>query len=144
MSRIVSFRGLIQNGGIDTIVLHTRDGSIGYRITKFRIINSLPGGAGAENVMKIFKTEQTTSDSAVDFSDQTLLGVATWGQNADHGAWTNSTIFDNEIFNQDIYVTHKDEQGGAANYYIELEQMALDLNQNTVATLKDIRNTTQV
>jgi len=26
------------------------------------------------------------------------------------------------------------------NYYIELEQVKLDLNENTVATLKDIRN----
>ena len=26
------------------------------------------------------------------------------------------------------------------NYYVELEQMKLDLNENTVATLKDIRN----
>jgi len=26
------------------------------------------------------------------------------------------------------------------NYYIELEQMKLDLNENTVDTLKDIRN----
>ena len=26
------------------------------------------------------------------------------------------------------------------NYYIELEQVSLDLTENTVATLKDIRN----
>ena len=45
------------------------------------------------------------------------------------------------IFNQDIYVTHKDVAvGQTVNYYIELEQIKLDLNENTVATLKDIRN----
>ena len=44
-------------------------------------------------------------------------------------------------FNQDIYVTHTDVLGaGACNYYIELEQFKLDLSENTVATLKDIRN----
>ena len=42
------------------------------------------------------------------------------------------------IFNQDIYVTNYGS--GAMNYYIELEQIKLDLNENTVATLKDIRN----
>ena len=47
----------------------------------------------------------------------------------------------NEIFNQDIYITHVDSDASAPiNYYIELEQIKLDLNENTVATLKDIRN----
>jgi hypothetical protein len=140
MGRIVSYRGLLANGGKNTIPLHTNDGKTGYKVVKFRIINSIPGGAGAENVMKIFKTDQVTVDSSVDFSDNTLLGVATWGQNADHGAWTNSTIFDNEIFNQDIYVTHKDEQGGSANYYIELEQMDITEDQALVAIVKNLRN----
>ena len=51
-------------------------------------------------------------------------------------------IFDNMTFNQDIYVTYKDDEtaGKFINYYIELEQVKLDLNENTVATLKDIRN----
>jgi len=49
-------------------------------------------------------------------------------------------IFDQEIFNQDIYIGTKDTQGNAMNYYIELEQVKLDLSQSTVATLKDIRN----
>ena len=45
------------------------------------------------------------------------------------------------IFNQDIYLTHLESQGSSAvNYYLELEQIKLDLNENTVATLKDIRN----
>jgi len=51
-------------------------------------------------------------------------------------------IFDKEIFNQDIYITHTEAAGSAlaCNYYIELEQVKLDLSENTVATLKDIRN----
>jgi len=49
-------------------------------------------------------------------------------------------IFDKEIFNQDIFVTHTDEGGSAkCNYYIELEQMKLDHTQNMNATLKAIR-----
>jgi len=51
-------------------------------------------------------------------------------------------IFDNEIFNQDIFVTYTTGQGGQKiNYYLELEQIRLNVDEATVATLKDIRNT---
>jgi len=56
-------------------------------------------------------------------------------------------IFDNEVFNQDIYITYTDNGGGSnedINYYIELEQIKLDLSENTVATLKDIRNAARI
>ena len=44
-------------------------------------------------------------------------------------------------FNQDVYVTFKKTAGTSpTNYYIELEQVKLALDENTVATLKDIRN----
>ena len=45
-------------------------------------------------------------------------------------------------FNQDIFLTSSinGSAGLEMNYYLELEQVKLDLNQNTVATLKDIRN----
>jgi hypothetical protein len=72
-----------------------------------------------------------------------LLAVAYYEDNATAGQTGKDTIiFDNEVFNQDIYVTYKDNSNETeANYYIELEQMKLDLNQNTLVTLKDIRNT---
>jgi hypothetical protein len=38
-------------------------------------------------------------------------------------------------------VTHSDVDGTEpVNYHIELEQVSLALDENTVATLKDIRN----
>jgi hypothetical protein len=50
-------------------------------------------------------------------------------------------MFDHEIFNQDIFVTHNDNEGSLAiNYYLELEVIKLDESQAMVATLKDIRN----
>jgi len=146
MSRIVSFRGKIADNGIDTIVLHTTDGSKGYRIKKFEMMAEATGTYDHGFIMKIFKVPQTTATALVDFSDQTLLGA---GYIANHENIQNpmlyQIVFDQEIFNQDIYITCKDiETGQNCNYYIELEQMSLDLNENTVATLKDIRNTTQV
>lgn len=140
---IKSFRGLIADGTQDSIILHTNDGSTGYRIKKFQVIQNTPGtGQSVEACMKIYKVQQTTIDNVVDFSDQTLLGVAYYQDN--NGTAENSTldvIFDGEIFNQDIFITHVDSDGAVPmNYYLELEQIKLDLNESTVATLKDIRN----
>ena len=141
---IKTFRGLIADDGQDTIVLHTNDGSTGYRLVKFQIINKQPGTADYENVVKIYKNSQSSIDATVDFSDNTLLAVAYGSADAtgQNNPATEIVIFDKEVFNQDIYVTNKAVSiGSSQNYYIELEQIKLDLNENTVATLKDIRNT---
>jgi len=145
---IKTFRGLIVDGGQDTIVLHTNDGSTGYRIVKFELFPQEPGETQYEHVMKIYKVEQTTIDNTIDFSDNTLLGAAFLqdGSGAENPTGLIVT-FDNEIFNQDIYITHDDARASDAepcNYYLELEQVKLDLNENTVATLKDIRNETRI
>ena len=149
---IKSFRGKIADLGTDVISLHTNTGSTGYRITKFQIMSPSPGVDLQESVVKIYKIpfinpqdSSSTPDGLVDFSDNTLLGVAYLET---HGEpWytdSDQVIFDQEIFNQDIYVTHKDVATGVGiNYYIELEQVKLALDENTVATLKDIRNITQ-
>ena len=143
---IKSFRGKIADGGQDTIVLHTNTGSTGYRIVKFEIISESPvTGGAAEHVVQVWKIQQATPSTLtveIDFSDNTLLAAATWS-GSDNPLYQSQqqVVFDNEIFNQDIYVTHTNTDGSAAcNYYIELEQIKLDLNENTVATLKDIRN----
>jgi len=140
---IKTFRGLIVDGGQDTIVLHTNDGSTGYRIKKFQCMGAAPGtGGGLEGVTKIYKINQTSVTGTVDFSDNTLLGV-NYYSDQDSPAYTaqQQVVFDNETFNQDIYITFSDVDGSnPLNYYIELEQVKLDLNANTVATLKDLRN----
>ena len=139
---IKTFRGKIGDGGFDTITLHTNNGSVGYQIKKFQIMPNNPGEIEAEIICKIFTVPQTTAVNTIDFSDNTLLAAAIYGANSVQ-ALINTTVvvFDNMIFNQDIYLTAIDqEQTSECNYYIELEQVKLDLNENTVATLKDIRN----
>jgi len=139
---IKTFRGLMQADTQDTIVLHTNDGSVGYKIVKFEIM-PYNFNVNSELTIQIWKVSQSSYSTLVDFSDQTLLGAAfteTVGGTAP--GHTTSVIFDNEIFNQDIYVTLQGQTLEACNYYIELEQMKLDLSENTVATLKDIRNVT--
>jgi len=141
---IKTFRGLMADDTQDTIVLHTNDGSTGYRIVKLDIMGHNPGSDDVEGLIKIYKTEQSSIDGVVDFSDNTLLGAAYWKEDAG-GIYpqSESIIFDQEIFNQDIFVTHKDvATGKKTNYYLELEQVKLDLSESTVATLKDVRNVT--
>jgi len=141
---IKTFRGLIADGAQDTIVLHTNDGSTGYRIVKFQLMPPDPTDENIENVTKVYSVSQTTVTDDIDFNDQTLL-AAGFHKNASIGNYSvdQIVVFDNMIFNQDIYVTTKsDDPADKMNYYIELEQIKLDINENTVATLKDIRNVT--
>ena len=142
---IKSFKGLIADGGQDTILLHTNDGSTGYRIVKFDIFPHKPGTEQSESTVQVFKIKQATVSkltAEVDFADNTLLAAGFYGKSAGvDNAETKLIHFDNEIFNQDIFVTHTETAGTqAVNYYIELEQVKLSLDENTVATLKDIRN----
>ena len=144
MSKIKSFRGLIDHNTIETISLHTNTGSTGYRIKKFEAMPKDPSGSSGTNILKIYSIPQTTTSSTIDFDDNTLIAAAVISHNASAFQYPPETVivFDNITFNQDIYVTQTDADGNqtACNYHIELEQVKLDLNENTVATLKDIRN----
>lgn len=137
---VKTYRGLLADGAQEKIPLSTKDGSVGYRITKFLLINEEPGSASAESVVKIYKTEQTTIDNNINFTDTDLLAAAYYTTNHAGQRGFTPIIFDTEIFNQDIYVTHEEvNDAEPCNYYIELEQMKLDHTQNMSATLKAIR-----
>jgi len=140
---IKTFRGLMADEAIDTIVLHNNDGSTGYRIVKFEMFPKNPGTSSGEWTMKIYKVPQTTADNVVDFSDNTLLAASYFTDQSVAATTPGAivTIFDQETFNQDIYITSVDTDATEPmNYYLELEQFKLDLSESTVATLKDIRN----
>jgi len=144
---IKSFRGLIANESVDQISLHTNNGSVGYKIVKLQLYPNKPGDEHYLSAVKVYSVPQpdpsvTPPDEVTDFNDQTLLAAAFFQDNSDKAYPADlDVIFDNMTFNQDIYITHKSKSGTASiNYYIELEQIKLDLGENTVATLKDIRN----
>jgi len=146
---IKSFRGKLADDAIETLSLHTNDGSTGYRIKKFQVMPADPTGDNMEATIKIYKIPQTAATNTIDFEDQTLLAAAYIenhdGTSSGFSNFTNAVIFDNEIFNQDVYVTLAAGIGAGTsgvNYYFELEQVKLSLDENTVATLKDIRNIT--
>jgi len=138
---VKTYRGLLADDGQEKIALATRDGSVGYRIIKFQIIPNKPGTTAGEHTMKIWKNEQPTVTAPIDFTDSDLLAVSYMENGSSSGNMQPEVIiFDNEIFNQDIYITQMDESGTEpCNYYLELEQMKLDQTQNMSATLKAIR-----
>jgi len=141
MSKIKSFRGKMADNTIDVIKLASITGSTGYKITKLRLMPSNLN-ANQEACVKIYKIPQTSATMEIDFSDNTLLAAAryTEASAADTYSEDMHVVFDNEVFNQDIYVTHKNNANVPINYYFELEQFDLALDEQTVATLKDIRN----
>jgi len=141
---IKSFRGQLLSGTENKIRLGTKQGKIGYRITKFMIINKNVATVTVELMAKIYKISgQTASIFTVDFSDSNLLGMAYYqDNNASTSTSSIVTIFDNEIFNQDIFIVASEGSGSSdpINYYIELEVINLSDNQAAVSTLMDIRS----
>jgi len=138
---IKTFRGKMANDTMDTISLHTNNGAIGYRIKKFQVMQTTDDDV--EATVKIYSVRQTSNENSIDFSDQTLLAACYFSSSSSSQLYPEdqTVIFDNMTFNQDIYITLRCHNAAAdVNYYIELEQVKLDLNENTVATLKDIRN----
>ena len=67
--KLITYRGVVPMGEQEKINLRTIKGKTGYRINKFMIMSTAPGGAQhAEVVAKVFLTDQSGSISAtVDF-----------------------------------------------------------------------------
>ena len=136
---IKSFRGKLAGDGTETIPLHTNNGSQGYRIKKLEVV---PASFGSDQIgIFTVNTIPFTPVTTVDFSDQTLVGVAiVRNDNSQGGTASDQVIvFDNLTFNQDIYLTHVEQSTNGVNFYLELEQAKLSKDEATVATLKDMR-----
>jgi len=146
MSRTISYRGTIDIGTEQRISLATIKGQVGYKITKFQVLSTTPGATAAvEYVGKITKVKDPNIGPVVKFTDADLLAVVYYQDN-DSSAYPDSKtiIFDNEKFNQDIFVNVTDAGSGSipANYYIELETMDLSEVETTMLTLKSLRTVT--
>ena len=125
----------------NTIRLSTNKGQIGYMIKKFQVMPSNESDdVGA--VIKIYTQHQANVDALVDFTDGTMLAVALYRQDSGNQYnFAQQVIFDAVKFNQDIYITYQDNEtpDKTMNYYLELEQVNLSVDEAAVATLKDMR-----
>ena len=141
-----SFRARLEDGDTLHIRLSTNNGLTGYQIKKLELFPTEPGITKGEHVVKVLsKEEEGVPVGTVTFDDPLLLASAYLAMN-DSAYYGNDmiTVFDNMKFNQDIYVTHKDNATGVAvNVYIELEQVKLSKDEATVATLKYMRSASE-
>ena len=144
MSKTLSFRGILDMGVQQKIKLSTIKGKTGYKITKFQILSETPGNiAHVEFVAKIYAKSQTSFPATVDFTESDLLAAAYYQDHTNTGTGDSVTvIFDNNTFNQDIFIYCEDAGGSTArcNYYFELETVALSDIESTQLTLKSLRN----
>jgi len=142
---IKTFRGLLSDGEVNKIRLSTKKGKIGYKIVKFQIIHHKPGQEDTESTVTINKVDFSPLNT-IDLSDGNILGVAFYYGNA-AGAYGDASvviIFEQEIFNQDIYIGANDLQSKKTNYYLEIESFDMSDNAAAVSTLRDIRLNPQV
>ncbi len=146
MSKKISYKGQLPMGEQDRIRLKTINGKTGYKINKFQVLSQQPGQSNVEFVAKITKTDQTGSiTNTVDFTDANLLACVYYQDEGNAARQNETIIFDNEKFNQDIFVNITDGAGATTpcNYYIELESMPLSDLEATMLTLQNIRTITE-
>ena len=134
-----SFKGLLDSGDIERIRLSTNNGLTGYKIIKFDIYPRNMN-VSDEYTVQVFSELPSAASSITNFDNPLLLATAFIETVSGAAEGMQSTVvFDTVKFNQDIYVTCDAQASNKCNYYIELEQVKLDLNEATVATLKDMR-----
>jgi hypothetical protein len=142
MSKILSYRGKMAKDTQEKITLHTLKGKIGYRIKRFEILAENPGTVTSEPAMKIYSKEQSAVTGTFDFTESDLLAAA-YTENQHQSTYLGLPkiiVFDNTVFNQDIYVTYTNLDGtDPCNYHIELETVDLSDLQSTQLTLKNLR-----
>ena len=141
---IKTFRGQLADEEQRTIRLSTNKGQIGYRIRKFQMFPAQFGVQDQESTIALWRYEQDTLSNTLDFDDHNLLAAACMStDNSENNPLNSNVIFDHVTINQDIFITHKDAHADntAVNYYVELEQVKLSVDEAAVATLKDMRGT---
>ena len=141
MSKTLTFKGILDEGLEEKINLSTLDGKRGYRIVKFKTMSSLIGANEYETMTKIYAKSQGSGSTGVDFSESDLLAASYIEDNPSHAYPLSETVFfDNEVFNQDIWISTASLTGTVpVNYYIELETIALTDVQSTQLTLKNLK-----
>jgi len=140
-----SFRGLLEDEGQNEISIQGSVGGIAWRITKFELMASSPVTAASESVMMIWREQQSSISSDVNFANDELLGSAVYSNQTDTTYYPDdlSVVFDNALFVRNIWITHKNESGAnSCNYYIELEQVKVSATGMAQLAVAAARRTT--
>ena len=135
-----TFKGLMADQTVERIRLSTNDGLTGYKVVKLQVFPR--SDDTIEATLKVYNTKQVSTTNTTDFGDPTILAAAYFSMDSNTASYPEdlTVVIDNKIINQDIYITlHCHNSSASLNYYIELEQVKLDISEATVATLKDMR-----
>ena len=121
--------------------LSTNNGLTGYRILKFQVFPY--DDTATESTFQVFSVDPAAITNTCNFNDPTILAALYFSAGGSQLYSENTTVVvDDKIINQDIFITLKGHNvASALNYYIELEQVKLDVSEAAVATLKDMRGT---
>lgn len=134
-----TYRGQLADAGQDRIRLSTIKGKVGYRIVKFELFPAVQDSA-KDNLVVVLKNEPSAVVTSANFTDSDILAAALMYNGTYEVQQT--VVFDQEVFNQDIYITNNDSIGSnAMNYYMELEIVSLNDAGAEYTTLKDMRQT---
>ena len=112
MSKMKIFTGKLTSDNNSTnqdqIHLSGGDENTCYRLHDLKLL-ATSESADISPVVKIYKNKQSAVDENIDFTQAGLLGAAIYRQDSGNNYPPQQTIlFDNEIFNQDIFITYKD------------------------------------
>jgi len=139
--KVHSFRGLLAHGDQDEISIQGSVGTIAWRITKLSLIAGAPGAGAQLSTVQVWREEQSSVVGTVNFSDNELLAVGLYHQQT--GVYGIHTIFDNQIFARNIYVTHNESSTGQSiNYYFELEEVKVSAAGKAQLAVAAARRTT--
>jgi hypothetical protein len=144
---IKTFRGFLTDGQQRKIRLSTKKGKIGYKVINLQLFPQRFGSIDQKSTVAIWKVKQTSASNQLDFADGNLLGGAVLStDNSENNPLNSIVFFEQEVFNQDIFITHLDAHGdnSGCNYYLELEAFNMTDNAAAVSTLRDIRLNPQV
>lgn len=134
MSKMKTFKGKIAHQGQDKVYLSGGEQGMGYRISRFQVIPKSPTDSSIEALMLIWKEKQLVLTDQVDFTNDSLIGVAFYNQ--DSTAANNISdiiIFDHEVVNQDLYITNIEGISSSdMNYFLELEEVKMSSGQQAV------------
>ena len=134
---IKKFSGLIPNLGLERIYLAGVESGKGFKVKDLQIISSQPGAIDYEYIVQVYMTKRTSTGlyDNIDFTKDDLLAVAYLsGDTSETHSDFQTVIFDETVFNQDIYISTADISGSTlpVNYMLTLEEVKMSDNESAV------------
>ena len=136
-----TFKGKLASNANATIRLSTNNGLTGYKIIKFQIF-PVNFNTSDEYNMQITSNGPSSDPSEFNFDNPSMLAAAYFENGSgvgNEGTFANTVIIDTKVVNQDIFISHKSQSSKECNYYLELEQVKLSVDEAAISTLKNMR-----